>query len=238
MGAMLVYVEDVRRKIAEMEENQPPAADQKSPEEKAKVGKSSKPVRVLPANLAMGWIYNQIESGKFPDAKPGDFYPLLFRDTINPNPNGAYLVDLLWYAAFYRESPEGKVLPVQTTLTSAQATAMQRLAWDIVENYPDCGVYKEGQTPAGAPEFSPASGQLKEITRVTLSSSTPGAWFRYTLDGTEPSHKNGYVYCGVISVRPGMTVRAVTYKNGLADSPVVDAVYPRVRGAGATPAPR
>jgi len=200
-------VEDLQRKIAETD-------------------KGAKRVRVLPSNLAMGWIRHRIEHGEFPGAGPGDFYSLLFRDSMHPNPNGAYLVELTWYAAFYRESPEGKVLPIGTTLTPAQATAMQKLAWDVIENYPDCGIYEEGRIPSGKPLFAPTAHAIKEVTPVTLSSSTPGAWFRYTLDGTTPTRTTGYVYCGVISVRPGMTVKAVAYKNGLADSPVAEAAFP------------
>lgn len=37
---------------------------------------------------------------------------------------------------------------------------------------------------------------------VTLLSKTSGTWSRYTLDGTVPTRKRGYVYCGVIHV-PG-----------------------------------
>jgi len=218
MGAMLLYVEDLQRKIAETD-------------------KGPKPVRVLPTNLAMGWIRNRIEHGEFPGAQRGDFYPLLFRDSVHPNPNGAYLVDLTWYAAFYHESPEGKVLPVGTTLTPEQATAIQRLAWDVIENYPDCGIYKEGDQPSGRPQFSPTARAIKEVTPVTLSSGTPGAWFRYTLDGTKPTRTTGYVYCGVISVRPGMTLKAVAFKNGMGDSVVADATYPvdRPPPGGAVP---
>jgi hypothetical protein len=207
IGAMLVYVEDLERKIAETD-------------------KGIKRVRVLPSNLAMGWIRHQIEHGQFPGTKPDDFYPLLFRDSVHPNPNGAYLVALTWYAAFYRESPEGKVLPIGTTLTPEQATAMQRLAWDVIENYPDCGIYTEGKSPAAKPEFSVPGQVLKEVTPITLSSSTPGAWFRYTLDGTIPTRTAGYVYCGVISVRPGMTVKAVAFKDGMSDSPVSEVIFP------------
>jgi hypothetical protein len=47
-------------------------------------------------------------------AAPGSFYPLLFNDQVHPtvsplnneHGNGGYLVDLTWFAAFYRESPE------------------------------------------------------------------------------------------------------------------------------------
>ena len=206
MGAMLLYVEDVQRKLNEAE-------------------KAGKRARVLPTNLAFGWIKNQIDRGEFPDASPGSFYRLLFRDSVHPNFNGAYLVNLTWYAAFYGESPEGKVLPIATDLTPAQATAMQRLAWEVIKNYPEAGLYEEGAEPVEKPELSPAPTPLKEVTAVTLQSATPGAWFRYTLDGTAPTRTNGYVYCGVISVRPGMTVKAVAYKSGMKDSAPIEARY-------------
>ena len=86
-------------------------------------------------------------------------------------------------------------------------------------------MYEEGTQPAGKPQFSPAPSAISDVTRVTLSSSTPGAWFRYTLDGTTPTRTRGYVYCGVISVRPGMTVKAVAYESGMKDSQVSEAVY-------------
>lgn len=210
MGAMLLYVEEVQRALAELD----PAGT---------------PARVLPTNLAMGWVKNQIDRGTFPDAAPGDFYPLLFRDSVHPNRNGAYLVNLTWYAAFYGESPEGKVLPIGTDLTPAQATVMQRLAWSVIENYPGCGHYREGAAPVGQPAFSPASTPIKDVTTVTLSSATPGAWFRYTLDGTTPTRTNGYVYCGAISVRPGMAVKAIAYQSGAADSAVVETIYPATK---------
>jgi hypothetical protein len=214
MGAMLLYVEEVQRKLAEIDQG-------------------AKKARVLPTNLAMGWIRNQIDRGEFPGAAPGSFYPLLFRDTVHPNLNGAYLVDLTWYAAFYGESPEGKVLPIGTDLTPEQAAAMQHLAWEVVRNYPGCGLYENGTTPAGKPEFFPPRMGIKEVTPVILKSSTPDAWFRYTLDGTVPTRTNGYVYCGVISVRPGMMVRAIAYGSGLADSPVAEAIYPLIGNSSA-----
>ena len=58
---------------------------------------------------------------------------------------------------------------------------------------------------------------------ITLSSQTPGAWFRYTLDGTVPTRTKEYVYCGVVSVRQGMTLKAIAYKSGMADSVVAEA---------------
>jgi len=99
-------------------------------------------------------------------------------------------------------------------------SGLQRLAWDVVKNYPDCGLYETGTTPVGKPEFTPGAAAPDGNKPMTLSSSTPEAWFRYTLDGTKPTRTRGYIYCGVLTVRPGMTVKAIAYKSGMADSPV------------------
>ncbi len=207
MGAMLLYVEEVQRKLGETDPTGPR-------------------VKVLPTNLALGWLRNRIESGQFPGLAKDAFYPRFFYDSVHPNPNGSYLVDLTWYAAFYGESPEGKVLPVGTSLSPEQAVELQRLAWEVVKNYPGAGLYEEGQTAVGAPEFSPAPEAIKDLTPVTISSATPGTWFRYTLDGTEPTRTNGYLYCGVVTMRPGLTLRAIGFQSGMADSHVNSATYP------------
>lgn len=201
MAAMLLYNEDLQAKVLE-------------------TYKEGKRPRVLPSCLAMGWIKNLIDSGMFPDAEKDSFYPLLFSDGVHPNVKGGYLVDLTWYAAFYRESPEGKIPYAGTGLTEGQAKAMQKLAWETIQNYPDCGLYEEGTTSAGQPTFE-AKSEGKS-TLVTFKSSTPGAWFRYTLDGTPPTRTRGYVYCGVVTLPPGATLQAIAYRSGMADSPVAD----------------
>ena len=134
--------------------------------------------------------------------------------------NGCYLVALTWYAALYRESPEGKVLPLGTSLTAAQAQVLQRLAWDVVKNYPDCGLYEAGSEICAAPRINVRAARPDGIVPIELSSATEGTWFRYTLDGTEPTRTRGYVYCGVISRQPGITVKAVAYRSGMVDSAV------------------
>ena len=63
-------------------------------------------------------------------------------------PNGGYLVDLTWYAAFYRRVARGQIAPGRHDLDARAGRAcMQHLAWDVVKNYPDCGLYEEGTTP-------------------------------------------------------------------------------------------
>ena len=55
---------------------------------------------------------------------------------------------------------------------------------------------------------------------ITLKSRRPGARFGNTLDGTEPTHTRGYVYCGAISEQPCIQVKVVAYKSGMKDSAV------------------
>ncbi len=203
MGAMLLYNEDLQAKVRETYQG-------------------SKRPRVLPSCLAMGWIKNMIDRGKLPGAEKDSFYPLLFRDQVHPNNEGGYLVDLTWYAAFYRESPEGKIPSTGTGLTNEQAAVMQRLAWDIIKNYPYCGLYEEGSAPVAAPEVRTAGEPVNMTQPVELTSQTPAAWFRYTLDGTEPTRTRGYVYCGVIHVPAGAPLKAIAYKSGMADSKAVE----------------
>jgi hypothetical protein len=111
MGAMLLYNEEVQRRIV---------AD----------NPGGKRVRIIPTDLALGWARTMIDKGEMPGIKPGEdnFYTMLFADSVHVNPAGCYLVDLTWYAALLKESPEGKMLPISTELTSAQAKALQKLA--------------------------------------------------------------------------------------------------------------
>jgi len=206
MAAMVLYGEDLERKILESDSQ-------------------GKRPRVLPTALALGWLHRLIEEGRFPGVAPGEFYPKLFRDDVHLNSEGSFLVECTWFAAFFGESPVGKFLPTKTNLTAEQAHLLQSLAWDVIENYPDCGRYREGTTTTGTPQFSPSPARINQVNELTLASPTPGAWFRYTLDGTAPGRTHGYVYCGVISVRPGMTIKAIAYKSGMGDSTVAEATY-------------
>ena len=181
--------------------------------------------RVLPTAIAVAWLKNRIDHGQISGISP-DMYPfIMFRDNFHPGPIGVYLINLVWYAAFYGESPVGKVRPVNTELSPEQAAYLQHLAWDV-KNYPDCGLYEKGNAPVAKPHISLAPGKIDGVSALTLSSATEGAWFRYTLDGTEPTRTCGYIYCGVVSMRPGMTLKAVAYKSGMADSPVTEVREP------------
>jgi len=205
MGAMLLYVEELQHRLTPM------------------LPAGTKRPRIIPSSLAMGWIKNLIDHGQLPGIQPGTFYSLLFNDQVHPadgpihgSANGGYLVDMTWFSALYRQPAAGHVLPVETTFTPAQLEVINRLTWDVIKNYPDCGLYEEGTTPCAPPEFK----KSEDGKTITLTSKTPNTWFRYTLDGTEPTRTRGYVYCGTISVQPGIQLKAVAYKSGNADSSV------------------
>jgi hypothetical protein len=210
MSAMLLYVEEVQHRLNSRD-------------------KEGKRARILPCSLALGWARNLIDNNQFPGLSPGEasFYRTFFEDDVHVNPNGCYLVDAVWYAAFMHESPEGKFLPVGTTLTAAQARVIQQLAWQIVLNYPDCGLTVDGDICAAPPQFSPTPEPISKPTPVHLTSA-PGFSYRYTLDGTVPTRTRGYVYCGVITARPGMTIKAVEFASGIGTSRVAEASYPEV----------
>ncbi|MDA1274505.1 MAG: CotH kinase family protein [Verrucomicrobia bacterium] len=60
--------------------------------------------------------------------------------------------------------------------------------------------------------FFPDRGFYETPILVEISSSTPGASFRYTLNGTIPSPTSGILYTGPIFVSTTTTLRAVGYK--------------------------
>ncbi len=70
------------------------------------------------------------------------------------------------------------------------------------------------------PIITPAGGDFGKPQLIRMDSRIAGATIRYTLDGTTPTRTRGCVYCGAISVQPGIAVKAIAYKSGMADSEV------------------
>lgn len=88
-----------------------------------------------------------------------------------------------------------------------------------------------------APSFSPAPGSYTSAQGVFLSSATEGATIRYTTDGSVPDRAYGLVYSGPIflGLNGTVTIRAVAYRDGWADSPVSSGTFV-VTGTVAAPA--
>lgn len=75
------------------------------------------------------------------------------------------------------------------------------------------------------PSISPAVTDMYEVFNAILSSATPGAAIRYTLDGTDPTASSGMLYTGPISINKGVTLKAIALKDGLEASHVATQAY-------------
>jgi len=79
--------------------------------------------------------------------------------------------------------------------------------------------------PAAAPVFDPAPGAFTGIQHVALSSTTPGATFRYSTDGQDPVCGGPQAYGGPIEISNSLTLKAVTCAAGYSDSPITSGGY-------------
>lgn len=75
----------------------------------------------------------------------------------------------------------------------------------------------------GNPRFSHEPGLYEEAFSLELTTGTPGAEIRYTLDGSAPTADSGLLYEGPVQVeggshRPGVVVRARAFGEGLLSS--------------------
>jgi Chitobiase/beta-hexosaminidase C-terminal domain len=80
------------------------------------------------------------------------------------------------------------------------------------------------QPPAAAPTFNPAAGTYTSAQSVTLASTTPGATFFYTINGTTPT-TGSTPYIGPIMVTSSMTIEAIATATGFSQSAVSSAAY-------------
>ena len=82
-----------------------------------------------------------------------------------------------------------------------------------------------GTLTVAAPDFSPGAGTYTSAQSVTISSATTVATIRYTTNGTNPTSATGTVYSGPVNVASSLTLKAIAYKSGSADSAVTSAAY-------------
>jgi len=86
-------------------------------------------------------------------------------------------------------------------------------------------LYTINLIPVVNPTFNPVAGAYAGAQTVTIASSTSGAGFRYTIDGSTPTAINGVDYTGPVTVSQNTTIKAYGFKTGMANSSVVSAVY-------------
>lgn len=117
-------------------------------------------VKLIPAGQAMGQLADAIRDGKVPGITS---IQEMFSDDIHPNGKGLYFVAMVQAAVIRNASPEG--LPPKLTrawpsrdavLSQEQATALQRIAWQVVSGYvPAAGA--AGEEAAASPEPAPVA---------------------------------------------------------------------------------
>ncbi|OHD07011.1 MAG: hypothetical protein A2086_00430 [Spirochaetes bacterium GWD1_27_9] len=83
--------------------------------------------------------------------------------------------------------------------------------------------YKEGKV--GNPTFSPLGGIFDDVQTITISCSTPDAKIVYTIDGSTPSRTNGIPYTNTFVVNSFVIIKALAYKDDVADSNIVRSAY-------------
>ena len=79
-------------------------------------------------------------------------------------------------------------------------------------------------TQVPAPQFSLQGGAYDGAQSVELTCTMADATIHYTTDGTTPTTSSA-VYSTAIQVAENMTIKAYAVKEGLEDSPVVEAIY-------------
>ncbi len=79
--------------------------------------------------------------------------------------------------------------------------------------------------PVAAPTFSPAGGTYTSAQTVSISSTTGGASFRYTTDGSTPSDTAGTLYSGAVTISATTTLKVIGFESGFTDSTVSSATY-------------
>jgi alpha-tubulin suppressor-like RCC1 family protein len=84
------------------------------------------------------------------------------------------------------------------------------------------------------PQFSPGTGTYTSAPTVTISSSTSGAAFRYTTDGTTPT-ASSTLYSAPIAVSTGAVLKAIATKANWNDSAVGSATYTMNFGTAVAP---
>ena len=96
---------------------------------------------------------------------------------------------------------------------------------------PDVGAFELVPPAASIPIIAPLGGVYESSVPVTISSTSPGAGVRYTLDGSTPSASHGTVYSEAITLTRTSTIKAIACGPGWIDSAVASVEYTVLRPA-------
>jgi alpha-tubulin suppressor-like RCC1 family protein len=119
------------------------------------------------------------------------------------------------------------------TISIDQSLTLKVSAWKT--GYPTSVIVTRAyELKAVAPSIAPGSGAYSSAQNVALSTSTPSADIRYTLDGTEPT-SSSILASGTVNVASTLTLKARAYRTGWTASDSAAASYWIDAGTVATP---
>ncbi len=115
----------------------------------------------------------------------------------------------------------GSPVPINTH------TVLQAIAYEsgMADSSVTSATYDFEGPQAGFPAFSPAAGSYATAQSVSISTITSGATIRYTTDGSTPSETAGTIYSGPVNVSSSLTLKAIAYEVGFADSDIASGAY-------------
>ena len=93
---------------------------------------------IVPVGLALINLKHEVEAGKITGIASGDFFKTFFGSDgtdLHINNVGAYFDSLVFYACFYKTTPEGLPGDKGLNISDTQAVDMQRVAWQTVLDY-------------------------------------------------------------------------------------------------------
>jgi alpha-tubulin suppressor-like RCC1 family protein len=91
-----------------------------------------------------------------------------------------------------------------------------------------------GQCMVETPTISPGSGTYTSAQTATISTTTPNATIRYTVDGSTPTEASP-LYTGPVAVSTSTTIKAAAFRSGWTASGTASAAY--TMNLGTLPAP-
>lgn len=188
-----------------------------------------------------GWLDSTVSSAVFTLAgaaaaplfspEPGTFDSVPQLVTMATSTTGAvirYTIDGSTPSAEYGTEYGGSPVVLESTSTLKAVASKPGLAASPISS----GEYILSGT-AATPTFSPGGGTFTVTQYVAISTATPGALIRYTVDGSQPTPEYGTVYAGTpVTLAVTRTLRAVAYLDGLESSMVASADYVIQAAAG------
>lgn len=120
-------------------------------------------------------------------------------------------------------SPERSRVDLSNNLTTTEQTVVRARAFHP-EREPSGVAQETYVVKASTPVLSPPAATYAGPQSVAITTATPGATLRYSLDGTPPT-ASSFLYAGPVAVSCGQTLTAAAFKDRVARSEPAGGTY-------------